>query len=76
MFCEKADTRVDEIRVMMQAVASAGKTLPHRSTTKAEANPPKTYQILGMSPQTLKAKKKDSLIVNGSVTSQTSDCFS
>lgn len=50
----KLSTRV---RVTMQAKTEAGTTLHHRSTTKAEANQIKIYQILGISPQILKAKK-------------------
>lgn len=50
----KLSTRV---RVTMQARMEDGKTLHHRSTTKAEAHQIKIYQILGISPQILKAKK-------------------
>ena len=50
----KLSTRV---RVTMQAKTEEGKTLHHRSTTKAEANQAEIYQKLGISPQILKAKK-------------------
>jgi len=45
------------VRVTMQAKTEDGKTLHHRSSTKAEAHQIKIYQILGISPQILKAKK-------------------
>jgi hypothetical protein len=41
----------------MQAKTEDGKILHHRSSTKAEAHQIKIYQILGISPQILKAKK-------------------
>lgn len=45
------------VRVTMQAKTEDGKILHHRSSTKAEAHQIKIYQILGISPQILKAKK-------------------
>ena len=45
------------VRVTMQVKTEEGKTLYHRSTTKAEHHQLKIYQNLGISPQILKAKK-------------------
>jgi transposase len=45
------------IRVTTQAKTKDGKTLYHRSTTKAEGEQVKIYQALGLSPQILKAQK-------------------
>jgi hypothetical protein len=48
---------VGRVRVTMQAKTEAGKTLYHRSTTKAEGEQKEIYKALGLSPQILKAKK-------------------
>ena len=45
------------IRVTMQAKTEEGKTLCHRSTTRAEFDQNKIYNALDMTPQILKAKK-------------------
>lgn len=45
------------IRVTTQAKTQDGKTLHHRSTTKAEGNQNKLYKALGLTSQILKAKK-------------------
>lgn len=45
------------IRVTTQAKTKEGTMLYHRSTTKAEGEQIKIYNILGLSPQILKAKK-------------------
>jgi transposase len=45
------------IRVTTQAKTKEGKTLHHRSATKAEGEQLKIYQALGLSPQILKARK-------------------
>jgi transposase len=45
------------VRVTTQAKTNDGKTLYHRSTTKAEGEQVKIYQALGLSPQILKAQK-------------------
>ncbi len=44
-------------RVTMQAKTKDGKTLHHRSTTKAEGGQIELYRALGLSPQILKAAK-------------------
>ena len=48
---------VGRIRVTMQAKTDEGKTLYHRSTTKAEGEQKEIYRALGMSPQILKSQK-------------------
>jgi len=48
---------MDRTRVTTQAKTKEGKTLHHRSTTKAEGKQSKIYQALGLSPQILKAHK-------------------
>jgi transposase len=45
------------IRVTTRAKTNDGKTLYHRSTTKAEGEQAKIYQAFGLSPQILKAQK-------------------
>lgn len=45
------------IRVTMKAVTEEGKTLYHRSTTKAEGNQSLVYKAIGLSSQILKAVK-------------------
>ena len=45
------------VRVTMRANTDEGKTLYHRSTTKAEGNQPQIYKALGLSSQILKATK-------------------
>jgi len=45
------------VRVTMRASTDEGKTLYHRSTTKAEGNQPQVYKALGLSGQILKAAK-------------------
>ncbi len=45
------------VRVTMRANTYEGKTLYHRSTTKAEGNQPQIYKALGLSSQILKATK-------------------
>ena len=45
------------IRVTMRATTEEGKTLYHRSTTKAEGNQPQIYKALDLSSQILKATK-------------------
>lgn len=45
------------VRVTMRANMDEGKTLYHRSTTKAEGNHPQIYKALGLSGQILKATK-------------------
>jgi len=45
------------VRVTTQAKTKDGKTLYHRSTTKAEGEQVKIYQALKLSPQILKAQK-------------------
>jgi transposase len=45
------------VRVTMHAKTKEGKTLYHRSTTKAEEKQKEIYRALGMSPQILKAHK-------------------
>lgn len=45
------------IRVSTQAKTESGKTLHHRSSTKAEGEQLKLYRALGLSPQILRAKK-------------------
>ena len=47
------------IRVTTQAKTKDGKTLYHRSTTKAEGEQVKIYQALGLSPQILKGSKNN-----------------
>jgi len=46
------------VRVTMRANTDEGKTLYHRSTSKAEGNQPPIYKALGLSGQILKATKK------------------
>jgi len=48
---------VGRVRVTMQAKTEDGKTLYHRSTTKAEGEQKEIYRALEMSPQILKAQK-------------------
>ena len=45
------------VRVTMRASMGEGKTLYHRSTTKAEGDQPQIYKALGLSSQILKATK-------------------
>jgi transposase len=45
------------VRVTMKANTDEGKTLYHRSTTKAEGNQPQVYKALGLSSQILRATK-------------------
>jgi len=45
------------VRVTMQAKTDEGKTLYHRSTTKAEGEQKEIYKALGISPQILTAQK-------------------
>jgi transposase len=45
------------VRVTMQAKTEEGKTLYHRSTTKAETDQKKIYSALHITPQILKARK-------------------
>lgn len=45
------------VRVTMQAKTKEGKTLYHRSTTRAEMDQKKIYDALNMTPQILKARK-------------------
>jgi transposase len=45
------------VRVTMQAKTEKGKTLYHRSSTKAEGEQKEIYRALGISPQILKAHK-------------------
>ncbi len=47
----------NRIRVTTQAKTQEGKTLYHRSTTKAEGEQAKIYKALGLSSQILKAQK-------------------
>lgn len=51
------NTLMSRIRVTTQAKMEDGKTLYHRSTTKAEGRQLEIYNALGLSPQILKAKK-------------------
>lgn len=51
------NTLMSRIRVTMRAKIEDGKTLYHRSTTKAESEQQEIYKALGLSPQILKAKK-------------------
>jgi transposase len=48
---------VGRVRVTMQAKTEEGKTLYHRSTTKAEGEQKEIYRALGLSSQILKAQK-------------------
>jgi len=48
---------MSRIRVTTQATTKEGKTLYHRSSTKAEGEQKKIYRALGISPQILKAQK-------------------
>jgi len=48
---------ISRIRVTMQAKTEEGKTLYHRSSTKAEGEQKEIYRALGISPQILKAHK-------------------
>ncbi len=48
---------MSRVRVTMQAKTEDGKTLYHRSSTKAEGEQKEIYQALGISPQILKAHK-------------------
>jgi transposase len=48
---------MSRVRVTMQAKTEDGKTLYHRSSTKAEGEQKEIYRALGMSPQILKAHK-------------------
>ena len=50
-------TMMGRVRVTMQAKTEDGKTLYHRSTTKAEEEQKEIYRALGLSPQILKAQK-------------------
>lgn len=45
------------VRITMSAKMQDGKTLHHRSTTKAEGRQPEIYKALGISAQILKARK-------------------
>jgi transposase len=45
------------VRVTMQAKTEEGRTLYHRSTTRAEVDQNKIYNALNMTPQILKARK-------------------
>jgi hypothetical protein len=47
----------NRIRVTTEAKTEEGKTLYHRSTTKAECEQMKIYKALGLSTQILKAQK-------------------
>jgi transposase len=51
------DIMTSRVRVTMQARMEDGKTLYHRSTTKAEGKQKDIYRALGISPQILKAHK-------------------
>ena len=51
------DIMTSRVRVTMQARMEDGKTLYHRSTTKAEGEQKDIYRALGISPQILKAHK-------------------
>ena len=51
------DIMTSRVRVTMQAKMEDGKTLYHRSTTKAEGEQKEIYRALGISPQILKAHK-------------------
>jgi transposase len=48
---------MSRVRVTMQAKTEEGKTLYHRSSTKAEGEQKEIYGALGLSPQILKAHK-------------------
>lgn len=48
---------MSRVRVTMQAKTEEGKTLYHRSSTKAEGEQKEIYRALGISPQILKAHK-------------------
>ena len=48
---------MSRVRVTMQAKTKEGKTLYHRSSTKAEGEQKEIYKALGMSSQILKAHK-------------------
>jgi transposase len=48
---------MSRVRVTMQAKTEDGKTLYHRSSTKAEGKQKEIYRALGISPQILKAHK-------------------
>ena len=48
---------MSRVRVTMQAKMVDGKTLYHRSSTKAEGDQKEIYRALGISPQILKAYK-------------------
>ena len=48
---------MSRVRVTMQAKTEEGKTLYHRSSTKAEEKQKEIYKALGISPQILKAQK-------------------
>lgn len=48
---------IGRVRVTMQAKTEEGKTLYHRSSTKAEGEQKEIYRALGISPQILKAHK-------------------
>jgi transposase len=48
---------IGRVRVTMQAKTEEGKTLHHRSTTKAEGEQKAIYRALGLSPQILRARK-------------------
>ena len=51
------DIMMGRVRVTMQAKTEDGKTLYYRSSTRAEEDQKKIYNILGISPQILKAHK-------------------
>ena len=51
------DIMMGRVRVTMQAKMEDGKTLYHRSSTKAEGEQKEIYRALGISPQILKAHK-------------------
>lgn len=51
------DIMMNRVRVTMQAKTEDGKTLYHRSSTKAEGEQKEIYRALGISPQILKAHK-------------------
>ncbi len=55
---------MSQVRVTMQAKMEDGKTLYHRSSTKAEREQKEIYRALGISPQILKAHKNNSVNFN------------
>jgi hypothetical protein len=50
-------TEFKTVRVTMQAKMEDGKTLYHRSSTKAEGEQKEIYKALGLSSSILRAKK-------------------